>query len=231
MELRKLHEVLRLALEEAIPETLDEIILKELKEWEDTLLDELSKNDLMDALVPVAEANDYKIYDEALVIDVKNRPRLTIDLEELGVSDFIFQDEIEHIQLFAEDEFDGFVVKGRSGGYWGLDNCGKHVEITEHGLELMKLEVLELLNNPELRFKDDLDGEEDTNAIDGIVYDCIYSNINSIAHVLINNEETLEFKPEFLDEMKRLADYIDEKEKEMNTEKYWADAKGDINGD
>lgn len=231
MELRKLHEVLRLALEEAIPETLDEIILKELKEWEDTLLDELSKNDLMDALVPVAEVNDYKIYDEALVIDVKNRPRIDIDLDAMGFTPEETQLHIEAFTNSMEETFKDFVVKGRSGGYWGLDNCGEHVEITEHGLELMKLEVLELLNNPELRFKDDLDGEEDTNAIDGIVYDCIYSNINSIAHVLINNEETLEFKPEFLNEMKRLSDYIDEKEKEMNTEKYWADAKGDINGD
>lgn len=230
MDLRRLEEVLDLALTEELPQetNLDEIILKELKNWEPEILDELQKSDLAEMLEPCAEANDYVIYDEALTIDVKGRPNiqepLLSELNDKFGNDTVGQIIFDEIQTFIDYELpNDIVILGRSGGYWGYDNVTSAATITEHGYELMKNEVNELLHNNDLVFPERLiDAGDDRLELEGVVYDCIYSNVNSIAHVLLNNEDTVEIEPGMLEKMKELSDRIDEKEAEMNTEEFWS---------
>ena len=226
MDLRKLDEILEQALNEELPANLDDIILDELKDWEAYIIDELSASDLSEIINKFAEDNGYLIYDEAIVLNVKGRPRITNP--ELLDKDLPFMEAIELFIETLSDEIgtteNDFVIKGRSGGYWGLDNVlsYKSCKITEHGYELMKQEALQILNDPDLVYGERLaEAGDDALELQGIAYDCIYSNKNALAGKLQEAEDTIELKDTIMEEMKKLSDAIDEKEKEMNTEEFW----------
>lgn len=228
MDLRRLEEALDLALTEELPQetNLEDKILKELKNWEPEILDELQKSDLAEMLEPCAEANDYVIYDEALTIDVKGRPNIQEPLlselnDKLG-NDTVGQIIFDEIQTFADYELpNDIVILGRSGGYWGYDNVTSAATITEHGYEVLKNAVIGYLNDENLQYKERL-ADADEDELEGIIYDCIYSNTNDLSTELRENEETVEIESGMLEKMKELSDRIDEKEAEMNTEEFWS---------
>lgn len=217
---------------------LNELILEELKDWKQDLLDRISPIDNMDE---VAENHGFKLYggdgfsDNALVINVKGMP--DIDAAEVGeINDEIFWNKIEQqVEIFAhelEDKYEDFTIRGRMGGYWGLSNVESHLIITENGYKQMVKKVVELLNNPQLMYKEELDAAKNEADLKSVIYDVVNLDTQEIANVLVIEDDTIDIEPEFLEKMKKLKEEIFAKEKEMGTKEYWdalKELKEDIN--
>jgi len=234
MHLRDLTEDLKRAIFEALPEKdVDEIIIDQLKNFAADILDAIDTSQKVEQASKLAEDNDYKMYEDALVINVKNRPNIKIDLldglvEKFGKDNFneIYNNIIENFIFVLDGRYKDFVVLGRSGGYWGLDDLTSRLNISEHGYEVLKNKVIELAKNPENDFVKNFDtcvADDDKVNLDGIAYDMCYENTKELADLLIDEPECLEIDPNFLEQMKNLCNDIDEKEKEMNTEEFWSE--------
>lgn len=229
MDVRKLDKILEMALSEALPVELDQIILNELKEWTPEILESVADY-IYENEADIAEQAGYKCYggdgfkDNALVLNVKGRP--DIDPDKVGrENNEDFWDEIElAIADFADvlkDEFEGFTIRGRMGGYWGLADLDHNIQITEHGYELMKVKTLELLEDPELYYKEAMEEAETEEDVKSVVYDVINYELTSVSNALITGDDTIEIKPEFLARMNELSDLIDKQEKAMQEPEFW----------
>lgn len=156
---------------------------------------------------------NYKIYDNAVVINVKGRPYLDFDTS--NIDNDYFNNEI---QLFADalaTKFPDFVVKGRMGGYWGLDNAKDHVFLNRD--KVFNL-IYDKLNNDILR---ELNNLEDFHEYD--IYDAVQNIFFNKIDLddITENSEYWEVEPNFIQNLNDLAKDIDNKEAEMNNADYW----------
>lgn len=212
---------------ESEPTDVDKAILKELKSYEQILIEEIQDN--VPFLAEIAENNGYKAYggrdygNTALVINVKGRPNL--DLDALGLK---YDDDYDRvnaaINTFAsqlEDEFSDFTIRGRMGGYWGLANLENNLAISEDGFMALKDEVKKLLTDPTLRYKEGFDEASTFDEFASVAEDCIIADSTMIANKLLEDSSYITIDPDFLVRMQELVDAINAEEKAMQSKEYW----------
>ena len=216
---------------EEVSNDINSLIRQELKEYGEEDLLEGIRPISSSSLEDLAEANGYKVYggdgfdDNALVIDVKGRP----DITNQKVDEFLqsHPDELQWaIDDFADgcrDDISGFTIRGRMGGYWGLSNLDDNITITETGYDSMVNKVNEFLNDPEL-YKSELEETQTEEDLKSLIYDVIQYNTTEIANTLIENDNALDIKPEFLEKMNELKDRIDAQEQAWNDPENWEHA-------
>lgn len=113
--------------------SLKEDTIKFLKSIETEILDK-STYSVSDKINDYLEEQGYQLYDDAAVINVKGRPDVEIKyiqfLRDLYPIENYIVDRIQEFAQELSDLFEDFVIKGRMGGYWGLNNASEHVEIS-----------------------------------------------------------------------------------------------------
>ena len=208
-------------------ENLSSAIRYELDNFKADILSEAYPYPDLDDL---AKSYGYRAYgsdgrDDALVMNVKGMPDL--DLEELGLDyekDYkLIQNEIELLADTLSQEFPGFIILGHMGGYWGLDKLNRNITISDKGYEALEAEVKELLQDPDLWYKEALEEAKTEDEKDGIIYDCIYENTSDLGYILNDNSDYLDIEPEFLKRMNELKEIILSQEKAMQSKEYWQD--------
>ena len=232
----ELNNVVSCALSESISkDRVKELAIEQIKEWQAELLENLQGDwDLIDEL---AEINDYRVHDSALVIKVKNMPYIKEPLlskitDKFG-EDTVGQIIVDEIQVFAADMQstfgENFVILGRSGGYWGIDGVNRELQITKEGYDKLADKLIEEANNPERDYKEVLEQaikDEDENEIINVFYTLLQYDLSDFADDLANIENGIEIKPSFLEKLRDLKTRIEEKEEEMNTEEFWSKYNG-----
>ena len=229
MDVRKLDAVLDMALNEALPADLDDMIIRCLKEYQDEILesvaDYISENE-----EDVAEQAGYKCYcgdgfqDNALVLDVKGRPDIDADVVGRENNEDFWNEINLALADFADrlkEEIPGFTIRGRMGGYWGISDLDHNIDITDHGYELMKVKTLELLNDPELMYNGAMEEAQTDEDRESVIYDVLNYDLTVVSNALITGDDTIEIKPEFLARMNELSDLIDKQEAEMQKPEFW----------
>ena len=221
MKLRELEKVLALALDESMDTFYAiDFVNDVIKEWEPELLDYINS---MDYIEPLVEANGYKIYDSAMVLDVKGRPNIKFDVPRDKEQAFAtaLNDEIQIFANSLEEVDEDFVVLGRSGGYWGLNNLSDNIKMSEKGLDTISHKVFEIGQTED--YKDAWDNaieSEDRFELEDVAYNIIQNNLSELSE-LLKEEDCLEIKPEFLERMKKISDAIDKKEEEWQSKEFW----------
>lgn len=196
---------------------IDNIIRQQLDYWKEDILDAISGS-TDTTLADVAENNGYKLYDDSLVIDVKYRPNITLDLEELGITPDDVQLIIDDFFNFLQEDYDDIVAVGRSGGYWGFANATEQIDITEKGYNKLVVKIKEIIED---EFKEELD-EAAGNEVEiaGVVDSALRSFTYDIAEVLLD-DTALTFNVDLMNKMQSLKDRIDKQEEEMNKKSFW----------
>lgn len=179
----------------------------------------------------LAEAYNYNYIvesgDNYMMLNVKGRPNLSFDAEDLGVDDDTFYYELNsQISDFADElreEFPGFAVLGRSGGYWGLEVSHGDLKFTR---KLAERFVEEIMNDSE--YLETIFGDEDIETADDFIEYYWYSNSTMFSYgsVLdladeIGVTDALDFTDEFKKSLEDLSTSIDSAEKEMNNIDFW----------
>lgn len=165
--------------------------------------------------------------DDYILLDVKGRPNLSFDADDLGIDDETFYYELNYqITDFADElreEFPGFVVLGRSGGYWGLEVSHGDLKFTKNLAEKFVEEIMndseyleDALANPEIKTADDLvEDFWDSNTID-FGYDSVLDILDEMSFT-----DAVDFTDEFKKSLEDLKTSIDSAEKEMNNIDFW----------
>ena len=204
-------------IKENLDDTLDKAIRKEIVSWKADFLDAIS-GEIDETLNTIAENNDYRLYDDALVIDVKGRPNILLDLKELGVAENAVENAIYSFINRLSAEWNDFTVLGRSGGYWGFENATEQVGITDKGIDKIVAKVKEVIEDEFAEELDEADGNEVE--IAGVVYTALSSFTSDIAEVLLD-DTALTFDADLMNKMAQLEEKINQEESAMNKKEYW----------
>lgn len=165
--------------------------------------------------------------DDYILLDVKGRPNLSFGADDLGIDDETFYYELNYqISDFADElkeEFPGFVVLGRSGGYWGLEVSHGDLKFTKNLAEKF---VEEIMNDSE--YLEDALASPEIKTADDLVEDFWYSNTIDFGHDSVLDildemsfTDAVDFTDEFKKSLEDLKTSIDSAEKEMNNIDFW----------
>lgn len=209
MDFKKLNEKLTYILVESLENT----IKTEVKSFIDNngFYDFFTDYNLEDIEDKLAEKYGYTTYtdtDAALVLNVKNRPHINLDVtpEMQEIIDINIQD----LANTLNDQYDNFVILGRMGGYWGLSNFRNHIIICQQGIEFLQKEVLTLTK----KLIDQ--GEYTEEEIEEYIYDIIVEYDDDLFDKLLTNVDNFDIDDEYKEAMNIISQDIDEVEKILN---------------
>lgn len=165
--------------------------------------------------------------DNYMMLNVKERPNITFDIDTLGVDEDLFYDQLDYwISDLANElkaEFPNFAILGRSGGYWGLKVSHEDLKFTR---ELAERFVEEIMNDS--AYLEGVLGDTDIKTADDFIeyYWDSNSAMFSYGSVLdladeIGVTDALDFTDEFKKSLADLETSIDSEEKEMNSIDFW----------